>query len=102
MVRSGEVAKVRVPLEVGSVSQTVTVSSGADTYLDTASAQVATSLDALTIQSLPTLDRDPVALANITPGVVPVSRDNLNFFESVITTRMDNEGAPTTSPWTMR
>src|SRR5580658_9412373 len=40
-VRSGEVAKLRMPLEIGSVNQTVTVTSGADAYLDTASAQVA-------------------------------------------------------------
>lgn len=81
-VRSGEVAKLRMPLEIGSVNQIVTVTSGADAYLDTASAQVAMSLDALTIQSLPTLDRDPVALANLSPGVVPVSKDNLNYLES--------------------
>jgi hypothetical protein len=82
VVRSGEVARVRMLLEIGPVNQTVTVSSGADTYLDTATAQVATSLDALTIQSLPSLDRDPVALADLAPGVVPVSTDNSNYLES--------------------
>jgi len=81
-VRSGQVAKVRMALVIGPVNQTVTVESGAEAYLDPASAQVATSLDAQTIEALPTLDRDPVALANLSPGVVPVSKDNLSFLES--------------------
>ncbi len=50
-VRSGEVAEADGSLQVGSVNQSVTVAAGARTYLDAASAQVATSLDATTIQA---------------------------------------------------
>ena len=82
IVRSGEVASVRVALQVGSVNETVTVESGAESYLDVASAQVATSLNAQTIQNLPSLDRDPVALAELAPGVVPVSKDNSTYLSS--------------------
>ncbi len=75
-VRSGEVAEADGSLQVGSVNQSVTVAAGARTYLDAASAQVATSLDATTIQDIPSLDRDPVALTSLAPGIVPVSSDN--------------------------
>ena len=64
-VRSGEVAEANASLQVGSVNQSVTVAAGARTYLDVASAQVATSLDATTIQDIPSLDRDPVALTSL-------------------------------------
>ncbi len=76
MVRSGEVAEADASLQVGPVNQSVTVAAGARTYLDVASAQVATSLDARTIQDIPSLDRDPVALVSLAPGIVPVSIDN--------------------------
>jgi len=76
VVRSGEVAEANATLPVGSVNQSVTVAAGARTYLDVASSQVATSLDATTILDIPSLDRDPVALASLAPGVVPVSSNN--------------------------
>ena len=58
------------------MNQSVTVAAGARTYLDVASAQVATSLDAKTIQNIPSLDRDPVDPDVVFPGIVPVSSDN--------------------------
>lgn len=76
IVRSGEVAEVNASLQVGSVNQSVTVAADARTYLDVASDEVATSLDAKTIQDIPSLDRDPVALTSLAPGIVPVSSDN--------------------------
>ena len=75
-VHSGEVAEANASLQVGSVNQSVTVAAGARTYLDVASAQVATSLDARTIQDIPSLDRDSVTLTSLAPGIVPVSSDN--------------------------
>jgi hypothetical protein len=81
-VHSGDVVSVRVALQVGSVDETVTVEAGVESYLDVVSAQVATSLNAQTIQYLPSLDRDPVALAGLAAGVVPVSKDNLTFLSS--------------------
>jgi hypothetical protein len=76
VVRSGEVAETNASLQVGSVNQSVTVAAGARTYLDAASAEVATSLDAATILDIPSLDRDSVALTSLAPGIVPVSSDN--------------------------
>jgi hypothetical protein len=81
-VRSGGVASIRVALQVGSVNERVAVESGAESYLDAASAMVITSLNAQTVQNLPSLDRDPVALAQLAAGVVPVSKDNSNFLPS--------------------
>ena len=75
-VRSAEVAKADAALQVGSVNQTVTVTADARAYLDVASPQVATSLDAKTIQEIPSLDRDPIALTSLSLGIVPVSADN--------------------------
>ena len=75
-VRSGEVSEADAALQIGSVSQTVNVTADARAYLDVASPQVATSLDAKTIQEIPSLDRDPIALTSLSPGIVPVSADN--------------------------
>ena len=59
VVRSGEVAVANASLQVGSVTQSVTVPADARTYLDVDSPQVATAFDATTIQNIPSLDRDP-------------------------------------------
>ena len=76
VVRSGGVAEANASLQVGPVNQSLVVAGDARTYLDVASAQVATSLDAQTIQDIPSLDRDPVALTSLAPGIVPVSSNN--------------------------
>ena len=80
-VRSGQVAKFTAVLQVGLQSDSVIVQAGAGNYLDSADAQVSTSaFDPATIQYLPLenlsgnpLGRDPVALAQLVPGVVPNS-----------------------------
>ena len=76
VVRSGEVAEANASLQVGPVNQSVTVAAGARSYLDVASAQVTTSFDAKTIHDIPSLDRDPLTLTSLSPGIVPVSSDN--------------------------
>ncbi len=76
VIRSGEVTRVDLSLEVGTVSDVVTVEGGAATLLDVASSQISTSLDSKTLLDLPNLGRDPVAYATLAPGVAPVSKDN--------------------------
>ncbi|PYU14892.1 MAG: hypothetical protein DMG37_06275, partial [Acidobacteria bacterium] len=76
VIRSGEVTRLNLSLEVGSVSEVVTVEASASTLLDVASSQISTSLDSKTVLELPNLGRDPVAYATLAPGVAPVSKDN--------------------------
>jgi hypothetical protein len=74
-VRSGETVRLNAPLQVGSLSQTVTVEAAAQ-IIDTADAQVTASFDAQKVANLPNLGRDPMAYATLVPGTVPVTKDN--------------------------
>jgi len=76
VIRSGEVTRLNLSLEVGALSEVVTVEGGTATLLDVASSQISTSLDSKTVLDLPNLSRDPVAYATLAPGVAPVSKDN--------------------------
>jgi len=76
VIRSGEVTRLNLSLEVGAVSEVVTVEASAATLLDVSSAQISTSIDSKTVLDLPNLGRDPVAYATLAPGVAPVSKDN--------------------------
>jgi len=75
-VRSGEKTRVDPRLEVGSISEQVTVESGALPTLDVATAQISDSINAQEALALPNQARDPVAFATLSPGTVPVSKDN--------------------------
>src|SRR5579862_9444599 len=70
IVRSGEVIQTSIRMEVGPVTETVTVQAGAERLMDVTDSQVSTSLDAETISGLPEIARDPVALALLSPGIV--------------------------------
>jgi len=76
VVRSGEVTRLKFSLEVGSVSEVISVEPGAETILDTASAQVSDSWNAPQVSALPLLARNPVTIATLAPGTVPVTKDN--------------------------
>ena len=73
-VKTGEVTSVRFVLEVGSITETVTVT-GAVQQLDTENAQIQTSVVGKTIQDLP-VARNPNLFALTAPGVAPVSSNN--------------------------
>src|SRR5712664_448477 len=75
-VRSGEKTRIDPRLVVGSVSEQVTVESGALPTLDVATAQISDSINAQEALALPNQARDPVAFATLSPGTVPVSKDN--------------------------
>ncbi|MBK7929380.1 MAG: TonB-dependent receptor [Bryobacterales bacterium] len=73
-VKTGEIASVRFVLEVGQVTETVTVTD-AVAQLDTENAQLQTSVVGQTIQEIP-VARNPNIFALIAPGVAPVSSNN--------------------------
>lgn len=76
VVRSGEKTRVDVRMELGKVNETVVVESGAIPTLDVATAQVSDSISAQEALALPNQARDPVAYATLSPGTVPVTKDN--------------------------
>ncbi len=76
VVRSGEKTRVDVHMEIGKVNETVVVESGAIPTLDVATAQVSDSISSQEALALPNQARDPVAYATLSPGTVPVTKDN--------------------------
>jgi outer membrane receptor protein involved in Fe transport len=73
-VKTGEIAGVRFVLEVGQVTETVTVTD-AVSQLDTENAQIQTSVVGESIQEIP-VARNPNLFALTAPGVAPVSSNN--------------------------
>lgn len=73
-VRTGEIASVTFKLEVGQVTETVTVSDVVS-QLDTENSQLQTAIVGAKIQELP-VNRNPNLFALTAPGVAPVSANN--------------------------
>src|SRR5229473_4335722 len=76
IVRSGEKTRVDAVMQLGNVTESVAVEADATPTLDVASAQVSDSISAQEVLALPNQARDPVAFATLSPGTVPVSKDN--------------------------
>lgn len=76
VIRSGEITRLNLTLQVGQVTQTVTVEAGAEAFLDTANSQISTSVAEQDVKDLPIINRDPLAFATLAPGISPVSKDN--------------------------
>src|ERR1700686_5460544 len=76
VVRSGEKTRLDVHMQIGNMAETVLVESGAIPTLDLATAQVSDSLSAQEALALPNQARDPVVFATLSPGTVPVTKDN--------------------------
>ncbi|PYU13761.1 MAG: hypothetical protein DMG37_09635 [Acidobacteria bacterium] len=76
VIRSGEKTRVDAPLQIGDVSERVTVEVAAQPALDVATAQVSDSLASQEILALPNQARDPVVYATLSPGTVPVTINN--------------------------
>jgi hypothetical protein len=76
IVRDGEKTRVDVQLQIGQVSSTVVVEGSALPTLDLETAQVSDSLNAQELVDLPSASRDPVVFATLSPGTVPVTKDN--------------------------
>src|SRR5713101_7629386 len=76
VIRSGEKTRLDAQLQIGDVSEKVVVEVGALPTLDVATAQVSDSFNAEEALALPNQARDPVVFATLSPGTVPVSKDN--------------------------
>jgi len=76
VVRSGEKTRADVVMQLGNVAESVTVESSATPALDLATAQVSDSISEQVALALPNQARDPVVYATLSPGTVPVSKDN--------------------------
>jgi hypothetical protein len=76
-IQTNQVTDLNVGLEVGTSSQTVTVSGNAAPLLDTTTNTVATTVDLTEVQDLPVFARDAFPLAFLVPGAVGNNFDNL-------------------------
>ena len=74
--KQGERTSLNITLEVGNVSEQVTVTESAVQLVNTTDAQIAMSIDQKRVQELPLSTRDPLVLATLSPGVVPVTAAN--------------------------
>src|ERR1051326_2441738 len=70
-------ARVDVPLEVGSISESVSVT-GEAPVLQTDTTQVGTVISSNTIQNTPLISRNPIALTLLTAGVATVDPASFN------------------------
>ncbi|MCW5981834.1 MAG: TonB-dependent receptor [Bryobacteraceae bacterium] len=73
-VRTGEITSVRVALEVGQVTEVITVLDTV-TPLDVENAQIQTGVVGESIQDIP-VNRNPNLFALMAPGVAPVTANN--------------------------
>lgn len=73
-VKTGEITSVQFRLEVGQVTETVTVTD-AVSQLDTENAQLQTSVAGASVQEIP-VARNPNLFALTAPGMAPVSGNN--------------------------
>ena len=68
-IAAEQVQSINVNLEVGQVSQSVTVSGDSTPPIDTETGQISGTLNANEVQKLPALGRDPFQLLRLAPGV---------------------------------
>src|SRR3984893_14655013 len=68
-VSAEKIQAVNISLELGDVSQSITVNGDVTPPIDTETGQISGTLDAKDIQNLPSLGRDPFQLLRLPPGV---------------------------------
>ncbi len=76
LVKSGERASLNLTLEVGNLTQEITVTDTAVQLINTADAQIQISIGEKRIKELPIRTQDPLVLATLSPGVVPIAPGN--------------------------
>jgi Carboxypeptidase regulatory-like domain len=76
LVKSAERASLNITLEVGGVSEVISVTETAVQLLNTTDAQLAVSIEERRVKELPLATRDPLVLATLSPGVIPVTAAN--------------------------
>jgi len=68
-VSAEKIQAVNINLELGDVSQSITVSGDVTPAIDTETGQVSGTLTSREVQNLPSLGRDPFQLLRLAPGV---------------------------------
>jgi carboxypeptidase family protein len=68
-VSAEQIQSINITMEVGDVSQSVTVNGDVTPPIDTETGQISGTLDAKEIQNLPSIGRDPFQLLRLAPGV---------------------------------
>src|SRR5215468_3035389 len=76
VAKTGERTSINITLHVGNISEQVTVQEAAGQLVNTNDAQIAMSIDERRVKDLPLATRDPLVLATLSPGVVPVTAAN--------------------------
>ena len=74
-IRSAEKTRIDAKMQIGQSTEVVSVEAVVPT-LDVATAQLSESISAQTALDLPNQGRNPVQLATLSPGIVPVTKDN--------------------------
>lgn len=79
-VATSQTTDVKIALEVGQATETVTVTAGASQLLETTGQIVSSSISTQTIQQLPVANRSNVlALARLAPGAMPPTGGSTRF-----------------------
>src|SRR5256886_15960322 len=76
VVKSAEQARLNLTLEVGNPTQAVTVVDTTVQFVNTTDAQIQDSIDEKRIKALPIRTQDPLVLATLSPGIIPVTPGN--------------------------
>src|SRR5881296_2455850 len=76
VVKSAEQARLNLTLEVGNPTQEVTVVDTTVQLVNTTDAQIQDSIDEKRIKALPIRTQDPLVLATLSPGIIPVTPGN--------------------------
>jgi hypothetical protein len=76
VVKSAERVSLNVTMEVGGVTAAVTVTEATVQLINTTDAQLSNSIEEKRVKELPLSTRDPLVLATLSPGIVPVTDAN--------------------------
>lgn len=76
LVKSAETASLNIVLQVGGRTEAISVTETTVRLINTTDAQLSTSIDQQRITELPLSTRDPLTLATLSPGIVPVTAAN--------------------------
>src|SRR5688572_25781465 len=76
VVKAAERVSLNVILEVGNISEEVMVTETAAQLVNTTDAQISMSISEMRVRQLPLAIRDPLVLATLSSGVVPVTNAN--------------------------
>ena len=97
VVAAEQTQAVNIALEIGEVTQSVTVSAEVSPAIDTETGQISGTLSSDEVQNLPSLGRDPFQLLRLAPGVFGDSAHNNGGFSQNIPGSAGPGGPSTTA-----